>query len=326
MKTCHFNHWIYTPEDAQHEYRQTLISSRAGINITDKQLKETGSIIAPQIKQGKSIYSVLQAHPEIELSEKTIYNYIESGAFQNVGIDLCALDLRRQVSRKITRKKSNVYKIRNDRTHLKGRLYTDYQVYMEENPNASVVEMDTVYNDISKGPFMQTFKFLNLGILFIVYHDTKTAQDMYEGILYLEGILGYDIFNREVNVILTDRGSEFTMAEQTENRSDGSMRTRVFYCDAMCSNQKGSLENQHELIRYVCPHNTDLRALGLTNQTAANKLASHINSYRVESLRGKSPFQYASFLAPDFVQKLLDAGLQEIPHDDVHLKPYLLKK
>ena len=312
LHKCRFSHWVYVPEDAEHEYRQTLISSRQGINITDERLKEIGGILAPQIKRGKSVYAILQAHPEIELSEKTIYNYIESGAFHNVGIPLCSLDLRRQTSRKITRRKSNLYKIRNDRSFLKGRLYTDFESYIQENPNVSVVEMDTVYNDVSNGPFMQTFRFRNLGILFIVYHDTKSAQEMYQGILYLEEILGQNIFDREVNVILTDRGSEFTMADQTETRPDGKRRTRIFYCDPMRSNQKGSLENQHELIRYVCPHVTDLRELGLTDQKATNKLSSHINSYYVESLRGKSPFQYASFMAPDLVRKLFDSGLQEI--------------
>ena len=43
----------------------------------------------------------------------------------------------------------------------------------------------------------------------------------------------------------------------------------------------------------------------------------------MESLRGKSPFQYALFIAPDLLRKLFDSGLQEIPHDEVVLKPYL---
>ena len=45
-----------------------------------------------------------------------------------------------------------------------------------------------------------------------------------------------------VNVLLTDRGSEFYAAKDMETDIDGSTRTRVFYCDPMQSGQKGSLE------------------------------------------------------------------------------------
>jgi phosphoglycolate phosphatase-like HAD superfamily hydrolase len=47
----------------------------------------------------------------------------------------------------------------------------------------------------------------------------------------LKNILGEDIFNREVMVIRTDRGSEFTLGDETELREEGSCRTRIFYCD-----------------------------------------------------------------------------------------------
>ena len=55
-------------------------------------------------------------------------------------------------------------------------------------------------------------------------------------------MLGRKCFEKEVNVILTDRGSEFILTDEAELREDGSRRTRIFYCDAMASWQKGSLE------------------------------------------------------------------------------------
>ena len=103
---------------------------------------------------------------------------------------------------------------------------------MENNPYANVVEMDTVYNDISSGPFLQTFKFLRYDLLVCIYHETKTSEQMYKGILLLESILGEEIFSREVEVLKTDRGSEFYLADKAEVREiDGTLRTRVFYCD-----------------------------------------------------------------------------------------------
>ena len=105
--------------------------------------------------------------------------------------------------------------------------------------------MDTVYNGQS-GPFMQTFKFLSYSFMFIIYHEEKTAKAMVEGVDLLETILGKDLFLKEVKVIKTDRGSEFSDAEGLEKDNDGSIRTHVFYCDPMQSCQKGSLENNHK--------------------------------------------------------------------------------
>ena len=229
------------------------------------------------------------------------------------------------VSRKITKKDSNVYKERKDRTYLKDRLYEDYLNYIKENPNAKICQMDTVYNH-SSGPFMQTFKFLAYSIMIILFRETRTALDMYNGILLLETILGPDIFRKEAEILLTDRGSEFTMSEDIEKRDDGSRRTRIFYCDPMASGQKGSLEVNHEDIRLVFPKGTDLIAMGFVDQKSANTLSSHLNSYPKEKLEGKTPFQFLEFLNPAMAQRLRDFGISEIAPDKVLLKPYLLKK
>ncbi|MGN8746677.1 hypothetical protein ACTNDA_11600, partial [Catenibacterium mitsuokai] len=93
---------------------------------------------------------------------------------------------------------------------------------------------------------MQTFKFLSYSFMFIIYHEEKTAKAMVEGVDLLETILGKDLFLKEVKVIKTDRGSEFSDAEGLEKDNDGSMRTYVFYCDSMASCHKGSLENNHK--------------------------------------------------------------------------------
>lgn len=148
---------------------------------------------------------------------------------------------------------------------------------------------------------------------------------MLRGILLLEQYLGPDIFNAEVEVLLTDRGSEFVSASEAEYREDGSRRTRVYYCDSMCSWQKGSLENVHLLLREICPNKTDLYALGLTSQEKANIISSHINSYPKKKLKGKSSFQLLQFINPDMADRLYQAGLFVVRSDEVTLKPYLLK-
>ena len=322
---CHYDKYRYSASQADNEYRDSLVSTRLGINATLSQIKELGLLIKPLLAQGQSVYAILQNHPEINLTEKTLYHYIEEGVFQNAGVSITCMDLKRQVRRKLTKKKSIEYSPRKDRSYLKGRTHKEYTEFKEMNPDASVVEMDTVYNDGSNGPFLQTFKFMKYDFLFCIYHHQKTSQTMLEGILLLESILGEQIFNEEVMVLKTDRGSEFILAEQAEIRKDGTRRTRLFYCDPMASWQKGSLENIHILIRDICQKETDLYALGLDSQEKANRISSHINSYSKKKLNNKTSFSVLKFFNKEMADKLIDQGLTEIPPDQVILKPYLLK-
>lgn len=326
FNSCRFDKFLYKPDIAHKEYRSSLVDNRIGINATVDDIKRVGGILLPLLKQGQSIYQILASHPELPYSEKTLYTYIEDGIFKDAGIDITVFDLRRQVNRKISKKKSAVYKKREDRRYLKGRLYSDYKELMNEHPALNVVQMDTVYNDVTNGPFIQTFKLIKYGFLFALLHDKKDAQSMLDGIELLDTILGSELFNTEVQVLLTDRGSEFTAADAMEIRKDGTRRTSVYYCDPLQSCQKGSLENNHTELRYICPSGTDLRKLGLLDQNDLNTVISHVNSSPKEKLNGKSPIELLEFLNPPLIQKLYDFGIAKIDKDRVILKPYLIKK
>lgn len=321
---CRFDKYDYNPEKAHATYRETLVDSRTGVNLTYSEAKTIADIIYPLLRQGLSPYQILQSHPEIGICEKTIYNYIESDVFHEVG-DITVMDLRRQVSRKLSKAKAIKYKKRQDRRYLQGRTYKDYNAYLAQNPNAFVTQMDTVYNDESHGPFIQTFKFVKAGLLFAFLQEEKTASAMLSGVCLLEEVLGAQLFRKYVNVLLTDRGTEFSAAQDMETAADGSRRTRVFFCDPMQSGQKGTLENKHIELRYILPKQTNLRGLGLTDQHALNIVLSHVNSAPVESLGGKSPLELTEFLYPDLYEKLLAFGIRKIASDNVVLKPYLLK-
>ncbi len=324
---CRFDKYKYIAAVAQAEYEETLTDSRQGVNMTEKEAKDMAAIIAPLVKKGQSPYTIVTNHPELGICEKTLYNYIEGGLFEFAGSNqIISLDLRRQASRRISKKASVQYKKRLDRKFLRGREYTDYQAYIAENPNAYVTQMDTVYNDITNGPFIQTFKFVKPGILLCIYHEEKTAKSMSAGIDMLEKILGQKTFRKYVEVLLTDRGTEFSAADTMETDRDGSRRTRVFYCDPMRAGQKGTLENKHVELRYILPKECDLRALGLTDQNALNLAVSHVNSKTEESLEGKSALELTRFLYKDLFKKLKAFGIELIDKDEVTLKPYLLKK
>ena len=322
---CRFDKYQYNPEEAQKDYMTTLVDSRQGVNLTVQEARKMADIIGPLLKQGQSPFQIVTDHPELGISEKTLYNYIEGDVFHELA-GITVLDLRRQVSRKMPRKKSNGYKKRADRKFLQGRTYKDYKAYLSENPDVFVTQMDTVYNDESNGPFIQTFKFVNAGVLFALYQDSKTALSMKEGVDRLEAILGEEVFRKYVHVLLTDRGTEFSNADGMELSADGTRRTRVFYCDPMQSGQKGSLENKHIELRYILPKGTDLIGLGLTDQNALNLVLSHVDSVPVQKLGGKAPLDVAEFMFHDLFEKLEAFGIHKIQSDRVVLKPFLLKK
>ena len=320
---CRYDKYRYKADFSHKKYREDLVDSRTGINMSYEECKAMADIIVPLIKAGHSPYHIVTNHPELNISEKTLYNYIENGIFREFG--LLDIDLRIKKKKKKTKKASNKYKKREDKKYLNGRTYDDFINYTAENKNLSVVEMDTVYNNGSTGPFMQTFKFLDYSFMFIVYQEEKTAKSMVEGVDLLEKILGEDLFSEEVAIIKTDRGSEFCDAEGFEKEENESRRTRIFYCDPMASGQKGSLENNHKEIRYICPKENDLKDLGLNSQEKANLIVSHINSQSKEHLKGKSPLEVMEFMNPALYQKFKDFGIERINKDNIVLKPYLLK-
>ena len=329
-RSCHFTKFYYHADHAEHEYQDTLVHSRDGVNLTTLEGKEMGELVAKLIKQGHSPYAIINQHPELEISVKTLYNYIDSHVFEFVGIQ--NIDLPKKVGRKLSKKKTcENYRKRKNNKYLQNRTYEDFLAYCEQlcvsegtQIASGIVQMDTVYNDVTNGPFMQTFKFLDTRFFFAVLHEKKTAQAMVQGVDLLEEILGKELFEKFCRVILTDRGSEFSDAEGFEKRKDGTQRTKVFYCDPMQSGQKGSLENEHILLRRICPKERDLQALGLTSQKAMNTVLSHINSYPVKDLHGKTPFQNTKFLLKELSEAMQRFGITEISSDEVILKPILL--
>lgn len=323
FSNCRYTKYFYKAITAQAQYEHTLSDSRAGADLSTEEARVIAETVRPLLRKGQSPYHIIQNHPELGISERTLYNYIEDGVLEH--FDIGPLDLRRQVSRKLPKKKKNEYKKRNDYKYLQGRKYADYLDFIALEPDTTIVQMDTVYNDGSCGPFIQTFKFLRYGFLFAVLHKTKDGESMVRGVDLLYSVLGPELFRREVGLILTDRGSEFTLADQFESDGHGSRRTRIFYCDPMSSCQKGSVENIHIELRYILPKETDLFALGLTSQKKLDLAVSHVDSSPKQSLNGKSPMDMLSFLAPDVYRKFLDFGLSHIEKDAVVLKPHLLK-
>jgi Transposase and inactivated derivatives, IS30 family len=315
---CKKTRYRYDAQKAQSTYTNTLSDSRIGVDLTSSQAKALGDILKPLINQGQSVYAIIKNNPDISLSEKTIYNYISNGVFSQSG--LYDIDLRLKTKRKPIKKKI-VSKPRENRSFLKGRSYNDFKNFLSNHPSASVVEMDTVYNDGSNGPFIQTFQFVEFKFMLAFLHHHRSAHSMTCGVHHLKSLLGDFFFNKFVNVILTDRGMEFSNASAIEDTG-----CLIFYCDPMCSWQKPHVENNHLLLRYILPKKTDLASLGLHSQLDLDLICSHINSYPRKELFGKSPIDCFLFFNHDDQQIFNLLNIKKIDPNSIVLNPSLIRK
>ena len=111
----------------------------------------------PLVNKGQSINHIFATHSdEIRLSKKTIYNYIDQSAFRVRNIDL---------PKKVRYKQRHSHEVlmKFDYQYRKGRTYTDFTSFMEQNPKLPIVEMDTVIGARNSGKVLLT----------ILFRDTK---------------------------------------------------------------------------------------------------------------------------------------------------------
>ena len=139
---CRYNKFTYDPEKAQSVYKEVLVDSRIGVNLTTSEAKEIADKIAPLLKQGLSPYQILQIYPDLGICEKTLYNYLEADIFHEIS-DVTVMDLRRRVGRKMSKKRSKEYKKRQDRKYLAGRTYKDFKNYLSDNSGGFFTERPT---------------------------------------------------------------------------------------------------------------------------------------------------------------------------------------
>jgi IS30 family transposase len=310
--SCRKEKRFYRAVTANRQYRHTLSDSRRGINISEAGLDALDGLVTPLILQGQTPYQILNGHPEINLSAKTLYNYIEAGA-----LSVKNLDLPRKVRYK--QRKTRGQQTR-DMAVYEGRSYKDYQAVMAEYPDTNVVEMDTVHGCEGSRKALLTFYFRSCKLMLVYLLPDRKAESVRKVFDRLEGRLSTLGFCRAFPLILTDRGMEFSDPEALENGKGGFVRTSIYYCDPMASWQKAEIEKNHEYLRYVLPKGASFDGL---MQWEATKIANHVNSTPRASLNGLTPFGLAqALLGPEAIRAF---SLREIPPDEVNLKPALVK-
>jgi IS30 family transposase len=202
-----------------------------------------------------------------------------------------------------------------------GRSYADFQKFLGDHPETTVVQMDSVIGRVG-GKCLLTIHFVETSLMLAFLRDANTSASVIRVINLLDKVLGSRTFSQLFPVILTDNGSEFSNPKEIEYRNTVPYsRTNVFYCDASAPYQKGACEVNHELIRRILPKGSSFDDL---TQEDIFLMMDHINSYKRKKLNNRSPYETFSFYYGEDVLKKL--GCELVAAENIILKPKLLKR
>lgn len=120
----------------KHLYKATYVPP--ALLQTALELDDLDRLISPLLKQGQPLNHIYATHKnEIGCSRRSIYHYLEQGAFSAGPLDLPQkVRYKPRKVRKHIEKPTPSYRVE--------RTYKDFERYMESHHEANVVEMDTV--------------------------------------------------------------------------------------------------------------------------------------------------------------------------------------
>ena len=309
---CHFEQRFYCARTAQQQYRDTLVNSRNGFDLSAGELQQINSIVTPLVRRGQSIYHIVKTNQEaLPVSESSVRRLISS-----CELDIRLVDLPEAVKRKPRRKPQPHPEPPASKT---GHLYQDFLSFIQHN-DVPVVQMDCVEGVQSDTGAILSLHFVafHMQLYFALEaHDSASVVGMLDRI---EESLGKKLFASAFPLILTDNGTEFSDIKGMERSIYGGKRTRIFFCEPNRSDQKAQCETNHKLFRKIVKKGTSIDRFMQADMTLST---NHINSYVRKSLFGKCPYDLAMDILPDDFFVLL--GLELIPAKEVLLTPGLLK-
>lgn len=313
---CRKERYTYYARKADDSYKELKSNARKGINLTPEEVYLINTTLTPLIKKGQTINHLYINHPDIlDFSKPTFYNHINNGVFE-----FGPLDFPRIVKYK-KRKNSNKRRTRKEREILVNRKYTNFIEFISNNPDLNIVEMDTVEGLQTESDCFLTLLWRKSKFMLIFKLESQTTEEVTRIFKTLQTIIPLDIYKNLFQVILTDNGHEFFDVNNIECiHSTGEYVTHLFFCDPHASSQKGSIEKNHEFIRYILPKGSSFKNI---TQEGCNLIMNNINSLCRDSLNGKSPYEAMLFLCDKYILKSLSCYY--IEPDNVDLSYNLLK-
>ena len=306
---CRFVKKYYKARVAHDEYKLKMSECRTGLHYNEQEKLILKERLCPLIIRSKSVYHAIKAvNNELGTNFvlKTIYWQIKGNY-----LPIKSSDLPR--SRRKKKEKIDT----NYKRDIKNHTYEDYTNYKINNNMAIEMQMDTVEGvKENDAPVLLTLEIVPINFLFIFKIDSQTKDEVIKKLTYFKNLIGQVSFDKLMEILLTDNGKEFYIGEEVLTISPN---IHLFYCHPYSSFEKGSIENNHELIRRIIPKGVSLKPY---SQKDLNLLCSHINSLYREKLDGKCPFDLIEQYIP--LDKIKELGLSKIDPLDVCLIPELL--
>jgi IS30 family transposase len=313
-KSCHRRKLFYVAVRAHEDYRKVLCEHRQGAALEDWERQYIDELVSPKIKAGQSVHHICVTNaPKLTRNERTIQRYVNYGILSAKRGDLKRACMVR--SRKALAKE---YQHKVETGCYVNRTYKDYERFIAEHPGIAPVYMDLVIGRPG-GVCLLTLHWLNAGFMIGILIPNKCAESVVNVFDRLYEELGHELFTQLFQVILTDRGTEFSNPSRIELNQNDVRRTWVFFCDPMNSNQKSQLERNHELVREILPKGVSFDSL---TQEQAYLALSHVNAYIRYVNGNRTPYEVFEFLYGKGMAAKLH--IENIDPREVILKPRLV--
>lgn len=205
-KKCHCNKtkYYYNYIKAEEKYISTLKISRIGIDMSMDEIEYWNEYFKDKIKDKNQPIIHIFNNSNFPKTIQTFYNYVNKGYLTNVNNEM----LPRAYKLKPRNKSNNndIKPIHKDNIIKIGRKMKDFNEYLELNPNANIVEIDTVIGKFEDVNCILTIYFRNTKLMLmylIPKYSPSAVVDIFNN-FKLE--LGIDKFKTMFEVILTDNG------------------------------------------------------------------------------------------------------------------------
>lgn len=302
----------YKPEEAHANYKFILKDARVGLNLTPEQFTKLDTTLYHGVSKGQSIFHIFANNEDLPVSMRSAYRYVDLKL-----LSVNTIDLRRKVRlrRRTTSKKK---KFLIDAKIRINRLFTDFIRFMAHNPGVPVTQIDLIESPRPISHSLLTIHFTSIRFMLAFPLIDKTSESVTQVFRMLQDTLTAEEYKKLFNVIVTDRGAEFSNPTAIEvHHETGEVLAHVFYCDPQASNQKAQIEENHTILRFILPKGTNLSFLD-TQKT--NLMMSHINSY-CRAILNNSPIElFKIYYGEELLNKL---KIRAIDPDSVYLKPDL---
>ena len=307
--------YFYDAKLAQDNYEIILKDTRIGLDISLENKEVLDSILKDGTDKGQSINHIIETNRDsISYSKSSIYRLVHSNK-----TTIQKMDLRRAV--RLKPRKHYVQKDDNKEIRI-GRRYNDFlkAVSISDNPFPIITEMDTVEGPKGNRKCILTIHITNTHFMLMFLLEFKSKEEVSRVFIQLQSTLGLKLYKKLFHTILTDGGTEFCNPLSIElDANTGEKISSVYFCNSYCSYQKGAIEENHTLLRYIIPKGTNIDNL---TQDKLDLAMSHINSYYRESL-DSTPYELTrSLIGNSFLEKI---KTRLIGSNLVNLKPGLIK-